>query len=420
MMDPSTASVSYQQMAEKWELPLALMGGTPAMLSHEARFLPRHPAENERVYRERVKRSVLRNYFRKCVQRITGRVFAENFAISDDMPEILKEYLTDVDLMGRSLGSFARDWFVDALTCGISYAYVDYPAKDTGGRPYAVHLKAEQIIAADYDEKGGKPELDAIRVQEMITERAGFTEKQVPHIRHITREGWSLYRRDERGHWHLTQEGEHSLKAIPLVALYTNRTGFMTANPPLEDLAYLNLEHFQIRSDQRNALNVASFPILAASGYDPEIDGPIEVGPNKVLTTSDTDGRYYYVESTGAALEAGARELQELEKAIHQFGMQLEFGGRVETATGQILEAGEAASPIGQFAKNVEEAVNLMIGWMARWQGIKTRGAVTLPFRMTGREGRSISDILSLYEAGLIDAAAARQEVRLQGGLPPT
>jgi Domain of unknown function (DUF4055) len=322
MNDPSTTSNAYERMARRWALPQALMGGSPAMQAAGTRFLPRHPAEHAATYAERARRSVLRNYFRRTVQKLVGRVFAEPLIIEDTVPSSLVALLQNMDLTGRGLNIFARDWFQDALVNGLSHVLVDYPSDVAGDsragesapgpRPYAVHIKANQLISAQWDICGRDNILTQIRLRETAVIHRGFTEIEVDQVRVIEPESWSVFRADDKGNWHLVESGENSLGRIPLVTLYTNRTGFLEAEPPLEDLAFLNLEHYQIRSDQRNALNVASFPILAASGYDPEIDGAIEVGPNKVLTTTQTDGRYYYVESSGAALEAGARELRSL------------------------------------------------------------------------------------------------------------
>lgn len=334
MNDPSTSSQLYDLMATRWALPKALMGGTLAMRAAGTRYLPRHPAENSAIYTERASRSVLRNHFRRTVTKLVGRIFAEPLIISEDMPDELVAILRNIDLVGRGLNVFARDWFEDALVSGLSHVLVDFPAsaggqslaeeREQGARPYAVHVRADQLIAAQWDSRSGDKVLTQIRIREKALRYHGFDEREEEQIRVIEPDRWRVYRQDKKGIWQEADAGENTLGRIPLVTLYTARTGYLQAEPPLEDLAFLNLEHYQIRSDQRNALNVASFPILAASGYNPEIDGPIEVGPNKVLTTSESEGKYYYVESSGAALEAGARELEALEKAMLMFGLQFE------------------------------------------------------------------------------------------------
>ncbi|WP_373087062.1 DUF4055 domain-containing protein [Sneathiella sp.] len=408
MNDPSKSSHLYDAMAAKWALPQALMGGTLALRAAGTRFLPRHPAENSLIYAERASRSTLRNYFRRTVQKLTGRVFAEPLILSDDIPDELVAILRNIDLVGRGLNVFARDWFQDALINGLSHVLVDFPVaaggaslaeeRDNGARPYAVHVKADQLIAAQWDSRGGDKILKQVRIHEKTLRYQGFEEIEQEQIRVLTPDHWQLYQQDKRGTWVEVDAGDNSLGRIPLVTLYTERKGFLQADPPLEDLAFLNLEHYQIRSDQRNALNVASFPILAASGYNPEIDGPIEVGPNKVLTTTESEGKYYYVESSGAALEAGARELEALENAMHLFGLQFETAKAMETATGRALDAADAISPLASMAMNLEDSLNAMLALLAGWMDIRHSGTIGVSAGFGGRNSGA-ADLDFLMEA---------------------
>lgn len=427
MKDPSTASNAYDRMARRWALPQALMGGSPAMQAAGARFLPRHPAEHVTTYTERARRSVLRNYFRRTVQKLVGRVFADPLIIDDATPSTLVALLQNMDLTGRGLNVFARDWFQDALVNGQSHVLVDYPSDITGasraeetalgGRPYAVHIKADQLLAAQWDMRDKDKILTQIRLRETALMYQGFNEIEVEQVRVIEPDNWAVYRADDRGDWHLVETGENSLGRIPLVTLYTNRTGFLEAEPPLEDLAFLNLEHYQIRSDQRNALNVASFPILAASGYDPEIDGAIEVGPNKVLTTTQSEGRYYYVESSGAALEAGARELEALETAMHLFGLQFETAKTAETATGRALDAADALSPLGAMVMNLEDSLNAVLALLGDWLDIAEYGriGVSRSAQGSGNTQADMEFLMAARQMGDVSKQELLAEARQRG-----
>ena len=421
MNDPSTSSQLYDLMATRWALPKALMGGTLAMRAAGTRYLPRHPAENSAIYTERASRSVLRNHFRRTVTKLVGRIFAEPLIISEDMPDELVAILRNIDLVGRGLNVFARDWFEDALVSGLSHVLVDFPAsaggqslaeeREQGARPYAVHVRADPLIAAQWDSRSGDKVLTQSRIREKALRYHGFDEREEEQIRVIEPDRWRVYRQDKKGIWQEADAGENTLGRIPLVTLYTARTGFLQAEPPLEDLAFLNLEHYQIRSDQRNALNVASFPILAASGYNPEIDGPIEVGPNKVLTTSESEGKYYYVESSGAALEAGARELEALEKAMLMFGLQFETPKQMETATGRALDAADALSPLSAMAMNLEDSLNAMLSLFADWLEMPLIGSIGVSTK-SGAAQNNERDLDFLLEARRLGDVSGEELIR--------
>src|SRR5690606_4239555 len=114
---------------------------------------------------------------------------------------------------------------------------------------------------------------------------------------------------------------------IMIHTFYVNRSGFLTSEPPMEDLADLNITHWQSSGDQRANLTVSRFAMLAASGVS-DIDdeggsGEIVIGPNQVLTTEDPESKYYYVEAAGGGLESGRKDLEDLENKMAEYGLKL-------------------------------------------------------------------------------------------------
>lgn len=427
-IDPAMPSAACMRMAARWELPRALMGGTPAMRLAGPRWLPRHPAESGRHYHARLQRTVLRNFFRRTVQTLTGKVFSRPIVLGEDVPPRLRDLMEDVDLTGRHLNIFARDVFADALVCGLSHVLVDYPRavpgqtladeRAAGARPYAVHIKAEQVAGWRIAEVGGRPVLAQLRIRETVQEPDGvFGERPVEQIRVLEPGGWRLWRRGDDGVWFMVEEGETSLREIPLVTVYTGRLGFMEAEAPLDDLAWLNLEHWQIRSDQRNALNVTSFPILAAAGWNQD-DGQVEFGPNKFLTTTDPSGRFYYVESGGAHLAAGRAELEALEDAMRLFGLQFELRDVATTATARRIDAAEGAAPLQAWALAMADALEQMLALFARWEGLADGGSVTLGADLGPlQDGDGLDALLKARAAGDIGRAEFVAELKRRGVL---
>lgn len=425
-IDPSMPSTAHTRMAGKWELPRALMGGTAAMRMHAYKFLPRHPAESGRHWHARLQRSVLRNFFRRTVLSLTGKVFAKPLVLGDDVPPRLRDLMEDVDLMGRNLHVFAREVFADALVHGLSHILVDYPRieagatlaeeRSLGARPYAVHIRAEQLIGWRMEDDNGRPRLTQLRLRESATEPDGaFGERHVERVRVLEPGTWTLWQQDEDGTWMIADTGRTSLDVIPLVTVYTQRCGLLEAEPPLEDLAWLNLEHWQIRSDQRNALNVTSFPILAAAGWNKD-DGQVEFGPNKFLTTADPQGKFYYVESGGAHLAAGRAELEALEEAMRLFGLQFELTS-APTATGRIIDAAEGAAPLQAWALGLADAIEQMLMHFARWESLPDGGSVTLGGDVVPSDGGELDVLIKARAAGDISKEAFVGELRRRGVL---
>ena len=75
-------------------------------------------------------------------------------------------------------------------------------------------------------------------------------------------------------YWHYrsriskAESGNFSLGEIPLVTIYSGKTENLVSKPPLLDIAYLNLAHFQRQADLIHSLHVASQPMLVMEGYD--------------------------------------------------------------------------------------------------------------------------------------------------------
>jgi hypothetical protein len=73
---------------------------------------------------------------------------------------------------------------------------------------------------------------------------------------------------------------------IPLVPFRTGRRYGTTwkVDPPLRDLAYMQIEEFQQESNLKTIKELTAFPMLTGNGVNPPTDqGQITIGPHKVL-----------------------------------------------------------------------------------------------------------------------------------------
>ena len=243
--------------------------------------------------------------------------------------------------------------------------------------PYWVHVKPECLIAAYSAVVLGQEVLTHVRILEKSVERVGWEEVEVVRVRVLEPGTWQVWAPDEKGEeWHVESEGTTSLDYIPLVTFYAGkRTGLMECKPPLTDLAHLNVAHWQSSSDQRNVLTVSRFPILAASGVP--ADQKVNIGPNNFLTTEATEGKWYYVEHTGAAIAAGQTDLSSLEDQMATYGaeyMRKKPGD--ETATGRALDAAEASSYLAATVRDFQDCLEQAMQFTADWLGLDNGGSV--------------------------------------------
>ena len=248
-------------------------------------------------------------------------------------------------------------------------------------RPYWVLVKPQNLIFAEAKIIDGKEVLTHIRIEECYNERVGFAQVEKRRIRVIEPGNVQIWvpktvnGKVVEDEWILEDEYPTDMTKITLVTFYANRKQFMVGKLPLEDLAYLNVAHWQSSADQRHILTVARFPILACSGASEEDSDPVVIGKDKVLYNPDPNGKFYYVEHTGAAIEAGRKDLKDLEDEMAGYGAQfLKDRPGSETATARALDTAEATSDLGAMTRVFMDAVALALDYTAEWMGLKVSG----------------------------------------------
>jgi hypothetical protein len=380
-VDPSKPSSAAERMRPRVKLINTLMAGTDALREAGEEYLPKHPAESDKNYRERLARGVLVNYFRRCVESLVGKPFSNPIVLGDDMPQQLRELSEDVDRQGNNIDVFAKNCFRESLAKGIVHILVEYPNTETANvqtmedeaaiaaRPYFVMIPHENVLAAYCEHQNGQEVLTHLRLWEEEIVRDGFDEKVIQRVRVIDRGTWELWRKVAKNRWEIESSGTYSLPYIPLVTYYSDREEFMIARPPLTDLAHVNLAHWQSSSDQINILTVARFPMLAGSGLD-EDESQLEIGPRKLLTTKDSNGKYYYVEHSGAAIGAGRDNLKDLEEQMSVLGVELLKKTGTVTATAKAIDSAENLSMLQCMAISFADAIEMAYGIAAEWMGL--------------------------------------------------
>lgn len=442
----NTPSEDYKKSAAMWQLPRTLMGGTKAMREAGTLYLPQEAAESPGAYRARVTRSTLFNAFRKTVKDMTGKVFRKEVTLEKDVPEALKTMAENIDGAGRHLNVFARDAFFDSMQTGIGFIFADMPpplqagtgrngevtrADEQPRRPYLCFIKAENLIGWKVEIIDGQPVLTQARIMESVEEADGqFGTRKVAQVRVLYIGRFELWREivegPDKGKWAKVSDGNtiggngKPLSYIPLAPVYINRTGFMQAEPPLEDLADLNVAHWQMQSDLRNINHVACVPILVMTGFGD--DDKIEIGASSAIRTSNENAKIGYCEHTGAAIGTSKELLKEIEFQLQTQGLQLmvpQPGGK--TATGEVHDDEKENSPLAMMARSLEDALEAGLGFLADFAGLgRDKGgslSVNRDFGISANAAIDIPNILTSYREGVYDRETALRELQRRGFL---
>lgn len=400
--DPSTTSLAWDAMINSWLMIETLLGGTAAMRFAASEYLPQHAEESDDNYNERLHVNVLFNAMEITLNHFVGRPFSDPVKPNNDVPDDIVEHLNNVDLQGNDITTFCRDWFRCGLAKGFCHVMVDMPQMNPeampqtladdraeGRRPFWIRIEPENMIFAEAEvikdpQTGELREwFTHVRLRENVIERVGFAEVIRERIRVLIPGSFQVWQKvkqkGKKETWMVVEEGETGIDFIPIVTYYSQRNGFQMSKPPLEDLAFLNVRHWQSMSDQINVLTVARFPMLAVAGATDQSGTSMRIGPRQLLATKDPNGHFYYVEHTGESIKAGWDELERLEESMEAYGSTfLKKKPGNETATGRALDSAEGVTPLQDMISRFTDTVNNALRIHATWMNQKESGTVTV------------------------------------------
>ena len=432
--DVSTPSPRVAELESKRELVRTIMGGTFAMREAGKKYLPQHPAESDGVYKTRLEKTFLDNFVDIAIAKVSGKLFAKPVQIKDS-PTLLEPLLENIDRQGRALDPFVMDVAKQAFIDGISFVMADMPKTDgirtraeelsAGVRPYAIHIKPESILETVSEMIAGIETLTRVRIKEVSLQPDGWEYVAVEQIRVWYREPtglvrWELYRQNAKGEWSLFEEGATTFKGIYLVPFYTNRAGFMEGFPPFQNIAESNLEHWQWKSEHAHALSMQCFGMLTAVGVDDQSE--IQVGPAKVLRSSNPDAKFAYTETTGTGVTLAADTLKAIESRIETAGVNLrvENAGQV-TATAAAIDSEDTHAGLKAVAIGFSDSIELLFSYFAEIMGIEDTAEVAVNTDFGAAKGTQagLTELTKGRALGDISRRAWIDQLKWRGEIDP-
>jgi hypothetical protein len=399
---PATTSFEWDEMIETWMMVETILGGTKEMREAGRVYLPQHTEESDPNYEDRLATNILFNSLEITLDQFVGRPFSEPMKLNEDVPEDISEHSKNIDLQSNDLNTFCRDTFREGIAKGFVHVMVDMPAltqeervdrtladdATDGRRPYWIMIKPENVIFAEA-ELAVMPNGDLrewythVRIRENIVRRVGFAQVAVERIRVLEPGIFQVWEKvkskRKKEEWRIVDQGETGLPFVPMLTYYSQRNSFLNSKPPLEDLAFMNVRHWQSMSDQINILTVVRFPMLAVAGAVDQSGSVMRIGPRQLLGTKDPNGRFYYVEHTGRAIQSGLDELNKLEEDMMSYGatfLKQKTGN--ETATAKAIDSAEANSELQDMTIRFMDFINNCLAVHAAWLGQEEGGTVDL------------------------------------------
>ena len=448
--NPFSKTRAVLDMTKGWEIMKAVSSGTEYLRENSEAFLPLEPREDYDAYLSRVNRSVFSPYTQRLVRAASGLILRKPITVIGD-PYWTDVFVKDVDGCGSDLDEYARRNLICALTYGHSNTLVDFPAprgarslaeeRLQNRRPYWIEIDPSNIYGWRLDREVNYGKLIQVRIAEKAVVPDGdFGEKVYEQIRVIEPGKYRIYRKREttkdmyteddafagnfdspsgEQEYELVESGDFSLGEIPLVTVYAGKTDTMTSKPPLLDIAYLNLAHFQRQADLIHSLHVASQPLLVMEGWDDQTkDTAISV--NYAMATQPGN-KIYYVEPAASAFEAQSAEIQELQSQMATLGIstlsQQKFVA--ESADARRLDRVDTNSMLSMVSLDLEQKMQKAFNLSADYLGLEPPEIkISRDFDIERLIGQDITALTSLFDQQVIDREEFR-DILVQGEVLP-
>nr|DAK42636.1 MAG TPA: portal [Caudoviricetes sp.] len=408
-----------------------LLGGTATMRKAAQTYLFQMEMEEPDSYRKRLERSTLYPALSETLSQMTGRVFFNPIDVAN-VTETVQALFDDVDLVGNNLDVFASRWFYSALAYGCSFALIDFTRveavksraeeKALNARPYWVHIKPHQVLGIKTARVNGKQAITQFRyvVNEQV-EDGEFGVKTVKHV-YVYEIGKVRKFSEAEGEFRLESEllltaQNRPLDFVPVVPFITKRNGLTNAiEPPLMELAYLNVKHWQSQSDQDNITNIARVPLLAIYSND-EVK-QLSIGGSAIHLPIDSSMQF--VEHSGQAISSGVESLKDLEEQMKTAGAKLLTKTALAMTDSQARdEAGKEISQLRLLANRFEDAIDLALEYTGHWLGIAKEqvGNVQISGNIENDldPSTSMASVIQLRNAGVISNQSTFDEAKRRG-----
>ena len=449
---PFTRTRAVLDMMKGWEIMKAVTEGTEYLRENSEAFLPLEPREDYDAYLARVNRAVFSPFTQRLIRAATGLVLRKPITLNGD-PYWTEMFKMDVDGCGSDLDEYARRILMCSLTYGQSHILVDYPApsgalslaeeRQQNRRPYWIEVDPNNLYGWRLDRESNYGNLIQARIAEKAVLPDGdFGEKVYDQIRVIEPGRYRVFRKKEQieemydvsdnsvtGNFEMgsadkdykqVESGEFSLGEIPLVTVYSGKTENLVSKPPLLDIAYLNIAHFQRQADLIHSLHVASQPMLVMEGYDDQTKD-LAISVNYAMATQPGN-KVYYVEPASSAFDAQSAEIKELQMQMATLGIstlsQQKFVA--ESADARRLDRVDTNSMLAMVSMELEQKLQKCFNLSAEYVGIEPPEVkISRDFDIERLIGQDITALTSLFDQQVIDREEFR-DILVQGEVLPS
>ncbi len=405
-------SPDIETMSDYYQTVSDILEGFKAIRAGRERYLPKFSDDTDTEYQYKLSVAKFTNIFRDTLEALACKPFENKItlkATSDKngqpyIPEILVDFVDDVDGHGNDLTTFSSLTFFNALAYGTDWIFVDFPdtksevmsvskAKELKLKPYWTHVTAKNVLDAKTKRRGSETIVSYFKYLEVTY---GDQPKRVREYQlSINPETgneevvWKLWvetkRRRDDGSLEIVfvvrESGVMSKDKIPAVPYFTGRrdgNSFKTF-PLYQDASDLQIILYQDESDLQYTKKLAGYPILSTDGQpviDPVTKRPTKIkgGPNTVLygapMQNGVGGTWRYVEPNANSMEFLKKDIDRTKSDLRELARQpLTSQSSQLTNTTTAVAAGKAKSAVINCCWLLEDAIENALLLTLEWFG---------------------------------------------------
>ena len=406
------------------------------------KYLHREPAEPMSAYQARIDRSTYTPIYRDSIRSYAGLL--GRFQLMDAPPSMV-DNADNVDLQGSSMQSFLARTDEMALRDGGAFIMVDmmpengadnfFDQAHDGRHPYFLSISRCDVINWKVRYNRGMESLEQVTVRQlksMPDPEGGFGSKVEPIYYVLTPGKVEIYRlvKVNASRWENSKVDEMatSLPVVPLVWYGATTTRFAQGDLPMDGLADLSIQHFQMRSDLSELLHKCAMPVPVRKGAPIGPDGrpaPLVLGPNTAVDLSAESGDFFFAEPTGKSLERHQDEIKHIEALMDRSSLNFLYGANVKTATEASLRASQVSSSVSALIRNKTSmfvTIMRLWAWYAGEQSsITAESGLSINDSLISKpiEASEMAQMVNLYTNELMSRRTLLEELQRGGVLDP-
>ena len=455
-MPVNSAHADYLENLEPWQRIRDVLAGDRAIKQAGEKYVARLDSQSDDEFRAYVERGSFYNATSRTVSGFVGMIFRRDPVLqlpdkSAALHPALRTFLNDVDLLGTTLDSYAKNLVTEVVAVGRAGTLVDWSGAPENRACLSAYA-AESILNWRQIRVGGQIKLSLVVLAETAPGEPKaddpFVITQHPQIRvlKLVPDGDTfIYQvelwqpvpgkaRKKESEWRLVNTitplrlGK-PLAAIPFIFHGAEHSRPDVAKSPIEDLVAANLDHYRLNTDFRHGVHFTALPTAFVTGFDK--NAQLRIGSTTAWVTDTLGATASFLEFKGDGLSTFERALDRVERLLAVLGSRLlESQKRVsESAEALAIRQVGESSIIAGISASVTASLNEVLRWVYWWHSTEAApGDVTaehLSYRLNSDfeasmlSATEIAALVAAWQSGAISRDTLLHNFRTGEILPP-